>query len=91
MADLFMIAVLYEVFCAAFKPFVGLQDLAKVAAHLEPPSVHARPRDVPDLLSVHRGERSDPVPFGFKDAAAIVKRLGRRGEHRQNDRKRGGL
>ena len=30
MADLFMIAVLYEVFCAAFKPFVGLQDLAKV-------------------------------------------------------------
>lgn len=30
MADLFMIAVLYEIFCAAFKPFVGLQDLAKV-------------------------------------------------------------
>ena len=30
MADMFMIAVLYEIFCAAFKPFVGLQDLAKV-------------------------------------------------------------
>ena len=28
--NLFAIAVLYEVFCAAFKPFVGLQDLAKV-------------------------------------------------------------
>jgi hypothetical protein len=28
--DLAMIAVLYEIFCAAFKPFVGLQDLAKV-------------------------------------------------------------
>ena len=25
-----MIAVLYELFCAAFKPFAGLQDLAKV-------------------------------------------------------------
>jgi hypothetical protein len=30
MSDMFMIAVLYEIFCAAFKPFVGLQDLAKV-------------------------------------------------------------
>src|SRR5689334_3065586 len=30
MQDLFMIAVLYELFCAAFKPFAGLQDLAKV-------------------------------------------------------------
>jgi hypothetical protein len=29
MADLFKIAVLYEIFCAAFKPFVGLQDLAR--------------------------------------------------------------
>ena len=29
--DMFKIVVLYEVFCAAFKPFVGLQDLAKVA------------------------------------------------------------
>lgn len=28
--DMFMIAVLYELFCAAFKPFAGLQDLAKV-------------------------------------------------------------
>jgi hypothetical protein len=28
--DMFKIVVLYEVFCAAFKPFVGLQDLAKV-------------------------------------------------------------
>jgi len=28
--DLAMIVVLYEIFCAAFKPFVGLQDLAKV-------------------------------------------------------------
>lgn len=28
--DLFMIPVLYEIFCAAFKPFAGLQDLAKV-------------------------------------------------------------
>ena len=31
MADMAMIAVLYEIFCAAFKPFAGLQDLAKVA------------------------------------------------------------
>jgi|SRR5215813_89573 len=31
MADMFKIAVLYEIFCAAFKPFAGLQDLAKVA------------------------------------------------------------
>ena len=30
MQDVFMIAVLYELFCAAFKPFAGLQDLAKV-------------------------------------------------------------
>ena len=30
MSDMAMIAVLYEVFCAAFKPFAGLQDLAKV-------------------------------------------------------------
>ncbi|HET9743673.1 MAG TPA: hypothetical protein VFQ00_13060 [Terriglobales bacterium] len=30
MADLFSIAVLYEIFCASFKPFAGLQDLAKV-------------------------------------------------------------
>jgi hypothetical protein len=30
MADMFKIAVLYEVFCAAFRPFAGLQDLAKV-------------------------------------------------------------
>src|SRR5436305_5121116 len=30
MADMFKIAVLYEIFCAAFKPFAGLQDLAKV-------------------------------------------------------------
>lgn len=30
MADMFKIAVLYEIFCAAFKPFLGLQDLAKV-------------------------------------------------------------
>lgn len=29
--DMFMIAVLYEIFCAAFKPFAGLQDLAKLA------------------------------------------------------------
>jgi len=28
--DMFMIPVLYEIFCAAFKPFAGLQDLAKV-------------------------------------------------------------
>jgi hypothetical protein len=28
--DIFMIPVLYEIFCAAFKPFAGLQDLAKV-------------------------------------------------------------
>src|SRR5215813_9898750 len=31
MQDMFMIAVLYEIFCAAFKPFAGLQDLAKLA------------------------------------------------------------
>src|SRR5437588_7181103 len=30
MSDMFKIAVLYEIFCAAFKPFAGLQDLAKV-------------------------------------------------------------
>jgi hypothetical protein len=30
MTDIFIIAVLYEIFCAAFKPFAGLQDLAKV-------------------------------------------------------------
>jgi hypothetical protein len=30
MSDMFAIAVLYEVFCAAFKPFAGLQDLAKL-------------------------------------------------------------
>ncbi|MBV9073225.1 MAG: hypothetical protein JOZ10_06295 [Acidobacteria bacterium] len=30
MADMFTIAVLYEIFCAAFKPFLGLQDLARV-------------------------------------------------------------
>jgi hypothetical protein len=31
LADMFKIAVIYEVFCACFKPFAGLQDLAKVA------------------------------------------------------------
>lgn len=30
MVDMFTLAVLYEIFCAAFKPFAGLQDLAKV-------------------------------------------------------------
>jgi tetrahydromethanopterin S-methyltransferase subunit B len=30
LSDMAMIAVLYEIFCAAFKPFAGLQDLAKV-------------------------------------------------------------
>jgi len=30
MSDMFKIAVLYEIFCAAFKPFAGLQDLAKL-------------------------------------------------------------
>jgi|SRR5579872_4460458 len=30
LSDLAAIAVLYEIFCAAFKPFAGLQDLAKV-------------------------------------------------------------
>jgi hypothetical protein len=30
LSDMAMIPVLYEVFCAAFKPFAGLQDLAKV-------------------------------------------------------------
>src|SRR4051794_14378633 len=30
MTDMFSIAVLYDIFCAAFKPFAGLQDLAKV-------------------------------------------------------------
>jgi tetrahydromethanopterin S-methyltransferase subunit B len=30
LSDMVMIAVLYEIFCAAFKPFAGLQDLAKV-------------------------------------------------------------
>lgn len=29
-ADIAMIPVLYEIFCAAFKPFAGLQDLAKL-------------------------------------------------------------
>lgn len=28
--NMFQIVVLYEIFCAAFKPFVGLQDLAKM-------------------------------------------------------------
>jgi hypothetical protein len=31
MADMAKIAVLYEIFCAAFKPFAGLQDLSRVA------------------------------------------------------------
>jgi hypothetical protein len=31
LTDMFSIAVLYDIFCAAFKPFAGLQDLAKVA------------------------------------------------------------
>jgi len=30
LADVAVIAVLYEIFCAAFKPFAGLQDLAKI-------------------------------------------------------------
>ena len=30
LADIAAIAVLYELFCAAFKPFAGLQDLAKI-------------------------------------------------------------
>jgi hypothetical protein len=30
LANLATIAVLYEIFCAAFKPFAGLQDLAKI-------------------------------------------------------------
>ena len=30
LANMAALAVLYEIFCAAFKPFVGLQDLAKV-------------------------------------------------------------
>jgi hypothetical protein len=30
LSDFAAIAVLYEIFCAAFKPFAGLQDLAKV-------------------------------------------------------------
>ena len=30
LADLAVLAVLYEIFCAAFKPFMGLQDLAKI-------------------------------------------------------------
>lgn len=30
LADMFGIVVLYEIFCAVFKPFAGLQDLAKV-------------------------------------------------------------
>jgi hypothetical protein len=29
-ADLAVLPVLYEIFCAAFKPFMGLQDLAKI-------------------------------------------------------------
>lgn len=31
LSDFAVIAVLYEIFCSAFKPFAGLQDLAKVA------------------------------------------------------------
>jgi hypothetical protein len=31
LANLAVIAVLYEIFCAAFKPFTGLQDLARIA------------------------------------------------------------
>lgn len=30
LANMVVIAVLYELFCAAFKPFAGLQDLAKI-------------------------------------------------------------
>src|SRR5690242_10745202 len=30
LANMAAIAVLYEIFCAAFKPFTGLQDLAKI-------------------------------------------------------------
>src|SRR5689334_16612523 len=30
LANLAAIAVLYEIFCAAFRPFAGLQDLAKI-------------------------------------------------------------
>jgi hypothetical protein len=30
LANMLVIAVLYELFCAAFKPFAGLQDLAKI-------------------------------------------------------------
>ena len=30
LAYMVAIAVLYEIFCAAFKPFTGLQDLAKI-------------------------------------------------------------
>jgi len=30
MANMVMIAVLYELFCTAFKPFAGLQDLARI-------------------------------------------------------------
>ena len=30
LANMAVIAVLYEIFCAAFKPFAGLQDLAKI-------------------------------------------------------------
>jgi hypothetical protein len=30
LTDMFAIVVLYEIFCAVFKPFAGLQDLAKV-------------------------------------------------------------
>lgn len=31
LANMAAVAVLYEIFCAAFKPFAGLQDLAKIA------------------------------------------------------------
>jgi hypothetical protein len=30
LANMLVVAVLYELFCAAFKPFAGLQDLAKI-------------------------------------------------------------
>jgi hypothetical protein len=30
LANMLVVAVLYELFCVAFKPFVGLQDLAKI-------------------------------------------------------------
>src|ERR1700756_4467856 len=31
LANMAAVAVLYEIFCAAFRPFAGLQDLAKIA------------------------------------------------------------